>query len=155
LLDKHVYTKEIKGKQVIFIEVPRAERQFRPVYLNKDVFSGTYHRNGEEDYHCTKDDISEMFRDATVASTDTKALTEMNETVFCKDSINAYRNRFRSLHVNHVWDSLDDTDFLCKIGAIGLSSETGKLHPTAAELIMFGYEYEIVREFPQYFLDYQ
>lgn len=57
--------------------------------------------------------------------------------------------------MNHVWDSLDDTDFLCKIGALGLSSETGKLHPTAAGLIMFGYEYEIVREFPQYFLDYQ
>ena len=30
LLDKHVYTKEIEGKLVIFIEVPRAERQFRP-----------------------------------------------------------------------------------------------------------------------------
>lgn len=155
LLDKHVYTKEIDGKQVIFIEVPRAERQFRPVYLNKDVFSGTYHRNGEGDYHCTKDDISEMFRDATVASTDTKILTEMDESVFCNDSVNAYRNRFRSLHVNHVWDSLDDTDFLRKIGALSLSSETGKLHPTAAGLIMFGYEYEIVREFPQYFLDYQ
>ena len=155
LLDKHVYTKEIDGKQVIFIEVPRAERQFRPVYLNKDVFSGTYHRNGEGDYHCTKEDISEMFRDATVASTDTKVLTDMDESVFCKDSVNAYRNRFRSLHVNHVWDSLDDTDFLRKIGALGLSSETGKLHPTAAGLIMFGYEYEIVREFPQYFLDYQ
>ena len=155
LLDKHVYTKEIDGKQVIFIEVPRAERQFRPVYLNKDVFSGTYHRNGEGDYHCTKDDISEMFRDATVASTDTKILTEMDESVFCKDSVNAYRNRFHSLHVNHVWDSLDDTDFLRKIGALSLSSETGKLHPTAAGLIMFGYEYEIVREFPQYFLDYQ
>ena len=155
LLDKHVYTKEIDGKHVIFIEVPRAERQFRPVYINKNVFSGTYHRNGEGDYHCTKEDISEMFRDATVASTDMKVLTEMDESVFCKDSVNAYRNRFRSLHVNHVWDSLDDTDFLRKIGALGLSSAAGKLHPTAAGLIMFGYEYEIVREFPQYFLDYQ
>lgn len=50
--------------------------------FNKDVLSGTYHRNGEGDYHCTKEDNSEMFRDATVASTDTKVLTEMDESVF-------------------------------------------------------------------------
>jgi len=155
LLNKHVYTKEIEGKQVIFIEVPRAERQFRPVFIDKDVFSGTYHRNGEGDYHCTKEDISEMFRDASVASADTKVLTEMDESVFCMESIKGYRNIFRTLHINHVWDSLDDIDFLRKIGAVGLSTETGKLHPTAAGLLMFGYEYEIVREFPQYFLDYQ
>ena len=155
LQEKHVSVREIDGKQVIFIEVPRAERQFRPVYLNKDVFSGTYHRNGEGDYHCTKDAISEMFRDATVASTDTKILTEMDESVFCKDSIKGYRNVFKNTHINHVWESLDDTDFLRKIGALALSAETGKLHPTAAGLLMFGYEYEIVREFPQYFLDYQ
>ena len=31
----------------------------------------------------------------------------------------------------------------------------GKLRPTAAGLLMFGHEYEIVREFPHYFLDYQ
>ena len=155
LQEKHVSVREIDGKQVVFIEVPRAERQFRPVYLNKDVFSGTYHRNGEGDYHCTKDAISEMFRDATVASTDTKILTEMDESVFCKDSIKGYRNVFKNTHINHVWESLDDTDFLRKIGALALSAETGKLHPTAAGLLMFGYEYEIVREFPQYFLDYQ
>lgn len=28
-------------------------------------------------------------------------------------------------------------------------------HPTAAGLLMFGYKYEITREFPSYFLDYQ
>ncbi len=31
----------------------------------------------------------------------------------------------------------------------------GLYHPTAAGLLMFGYEYEITREFPNYFLDYQ
>ena len=41
-----------------------------------------------------------------------------------------------------------------KLGAIGIG-EDGKSHPTAAGLLMFGYEYEIVREYPQYFLDYR
>lgn len=48
----------------------------------------------------------------------------------------------------------DDEMFLRKIGAIGIG-EDGKYHPTAAGLLMFGYEYDITREFPNYFLDYQ
>lgn len=54
----------------------------------------------------------------------------------------------------HVWEELEDVDFLYKLGAVGRSSD-GKMHPTAAGLLMFGYEYEIVKEFPAYFLDYQ
>lgn len=155
LLNKHVYAKEIDGKSVVFIEVPRADRQLRPVYIGKDILSGTYHRNGEGDYHCTKEEVSEFFRDASVLSMDTKILTEMDESVFCQDTIKSYRNVFNNTHINHVWESLDNTDFLRKIGAMGFSKETGTLHPTAAGLLMFGYEYEIVREFPLYFLDYQ
>lgn len=45
-------------------------------------------------------------------------------------------------------------DFLHRIGAMARDAD-GKLRPTAAGLLMFGHEYEIVREFPHYFLDYQ
>ena len=45
-------------------------------------------------------------------------------------------------------------DFLHRIGAMARDTD-GKLRPTAAGLLMFGHEYEIVREFPHYFLDYQ
>ena len=41
-----------------------------------------------------------------------------------------------------------------KLGVIG-RGEDGHLHPTSAGLLMFGFEYEIVREYPHYFLDYQ
>ena len=49
---------------------------------------------------------------------------------------------------------MEDEDFLLKLGAIGIS-EDGKKHPTAAGLLVFGNEYDIVREFNAYFLDYQ
>jgi hypothetical protein len=49
---------------------------------------------------------------------------------------------------------VDDIEFLKKLGAIGIG-EDGKRHPTAAGLLMFGFEYEIMQEYPQYFLDYQ
>lgn len=42
-----------------------------------------------------------------------------------------------------------------RIGAAALSRTDAKLHPTAAGLLMFGDEYNIVREFPEYFLDYR
>ena len=38
---------------------------------------------------------------------------------------------------------------------MGYSSDDGKFYPTAAGLLMFGYEYEILQEYPLYFLDYQ
>jgi predicted HTH transcriptional regulator len=60
----------------------------------------------------------------------------------------------KSTHLNHVWERLDDDDFLLKLGAVG-RGEDEKLHPTAAGLLMFGFEYEITREYPHYFLDYQ
>jgi Predicted transcriptional regulator containing an HTH domain and an uncharacterized domain shared with the mammalian protein Schlafen len=155
LTNRNVYSKEIDGKNIVFIEVPSAERQFKPVYLNNNILGGTYHRNGEGDYLCTKEDVSEMFRDASAVSMDSKILTGMDESVFCTDSVKGYRNVFSNIHLNHIWNDLDDVSFLRKIGAMGLDKETGKLHPTAAGLLMFGYEYEIVREFSLYFLDYQ
>ena len=54
----------------------------------------------------------------------------------------------------HVWEELEDEAFLYRLGALG-RGEDGLLHPTAAGLLMFGFEYEIVKEFPYYFLDYR
>jgi predicted HTH transcriptional regulator len=42
-----------------------------------------------------------------------------------------------------------------RIGAVALSSNDRQFHPTLAGLLMFGHEYDIVRECPHYFLDYQ
>lgn len=41
------------------------------------------------------------------------------------------------------------------IGAAAISREDRQLHPTAAGMLMFGEEYNIVRHFPEYFLDYR
>jgi len=70
------------------------------------------------------------------------------------ESLRHYRNRMKVTRPGHVWEKLDDLEFLQKIGAVNIG-EDEKLHPTAAGLLMFGFEYEIVREYPNYFLDYQ
>ncbi len=152
LTSRHVRIEEADGKRIVVIEVPRAQRYYKPVYVDGNPISGTYRRNGEGDYHCTDEELHAMYRDASIKTQDMLVLDSMDASVFCADSVNAYRQRMILSRPNHVWENLDNQEFLMKLGAIGIG-EDGKPHPTAAGLLMFGYEYEIVREYPQYFLD--
>ena len=154
LTSRHVRIEESEGRRIVVIEVPRAQRYYKPVYVEGNPVSGTYRRNGEGDYHCTDEELRAMYRDASIKTQDMLVLDDMGESVFCSDSIHAYRQRMMLSRPNHVWEHLDDAEFLMKLGAMGLG-EDRKPHPTAAGLLMFGYEYEIVREYPQYFLDYR
>ena len=154
LADKHVRIQEQDGKRFIAITVPRAQRFDKPIYIDGNPLTGTYRRNGEGDYKCTKDEVQAMLRDAAVKTQDMKVLEQMGLEVFDYDSIQRYRQRMQNHRPAHVWEELNDNEFLYKLGAVG-RSEDGKMHPTAAGLLMFGYEYEIVKEFPNYFLDYQ
>ncbi len=55
LFDRHVYSVKYRGRDVVVIEVPRADRRERPVYVGRDVFNGAYRRNGEGDYKCSRE----------------------------------------------------------------------------------------------------
>ena len=93
-----------------------------------------------------------MIRDASAASADMRILEEMELSGCNADSIREYRRRMKKSRPGHVWEALTDDEFLMKMGAAGVG-EDGKIHPTSAGLLMFGYEYDIVRVFPDYFLD--
>ncbi len=54
-----------------------------------------------------------------------------------------------------VRESLSDSDYLERIGAVARFDLDGKLYPTLAGLLMFGHEYQILRELPEYFLDFR
>ena len=144
LTDSMVSVQTIDDKQIVIIEVPRAEREMRPIYVGTDPMRGTYRRNNEGDFHCSREQVSAFFRDASPVSIDMRVLTEMDASVFCNDTIRDYRNRFMQLHQNHPWANLQDEIFLRRIGAVGVSQEDKQIHPTVAGLLMFGYEYEIV-----------
>lgn len=153
LSSKDVFVQEVDGNHIVVINVPRAERSYRPVYLDGNPLS-TYRRNGEGDYKCTKEEYQAMVRDASVKTQDMLVLNEMDMTVFNKESVRSYRQRMRLSRPGHVWEALEDEDFLLKLGAVGIGSD-GKKHPTSAGILMFGNEYDIVREYNAYFLDYQ
>ena len=153
LSDRDVYPLDVNGKLIVVINVPRAERSYRPVYTNGNPLN-TFRRNGEGDYRCTKEEYQAMVRDASVKTQDMLVLMEMDLSVFNLESVRGYRQRMKYSRPGHVWEQLDDELFLQKIGAAGIG-EDGKKHPTAAGLLMFGNEYDIVREYNSYFLDYQ
>ena len=153
LAEKDVYVEEVGGDHIVVIKVPRADRAYKPVYVDNDT-RNTYRRSGEGDYRCTYEEYQAMVRDASVKTQDMLILNEMDMTVFNKESIRSYRQRMRLSRPGHVWEALEDEDFLLKLGAVGIGSD-GKKHPTSAGLLMFGNEYDIVREFNTYFLDYQ
>ena len=155
LTDSMAVLDKIEGKDVIVIRVPRAERTSRPVYVGSDPRTGTYRRNFEGDYHCSIDEVSLMIRDSALVTDDNKLLTDLDVSVFCPDTVKSYRNIFKLIRQNHLWNKEDDAMFLRRIGAVREDKDTGKFHPTVAGLLMFGYEYEITAVFPNYFLDYQ
>ena len=151
----NVEIKEIDGKHIIAITVPRAERIYRPIFRGADMFTGTYRRNGEGDYLCSHDEVAAIFRDAGQVTQDNKLVTEVSLDSLCRETVAHYRQRFVLIHDGHVWNSLPDVEFLKKLGAAKINAEDGKVYPTAAGLLMFGYEPEIMYEYPLYFLDYQ
>ena len=150
---KDVYVQEVEGKRIVVINVPRAERAYKPIYLNGNPLQA-YRRNGEGDYKCTKDEIQAMIRDASVKTQDMLLIEEMGIDVFNYDSVRSYRQRMHLVRPGHVWESLDDESFLQRLGAVGIGSD-GKKHPTSSGLLMFANEYDITREYNSYFLDYQ
>ena len=154
LSDRNVQIVESGGNRIVIIEVPRAARHDKPVYTGADPFAGTYRRNGEGDYRCTKDEVRAMLRDQADISQDARVMDTMTIDCLDTDTIRRYRQRMDNLRPGHVWSELAVEDFLHRIGAMARDTNS-KLRPTAAGLLMFGHEYEIVREFPHYFLDYQ
>lgn len=145
-----------QGDDVIMVvHVPVARREQKPVYINDDMFGGTYRRNYEGDYHCTRIQVKTMLRDQADDTVDMALLENLTMDIFNTDSVRGYRNYFASLKGSHPFVRLDDCEFLRSIGAAGISENDKSLHPTAAGLLMFGNEYDIVRQFPDYFLDYR
>lgn len=155
LTNEDVSLIEDNGKTYLQICVPRAPRQLRPVYVAGDQARGTYRRNGEGDYHCSPDEILSMVRDASPSPLDALVLEDFGLDALDMDAVERFRATMEAVRPGHPWSSLGPEDLLLKLNAAGRVGGEGMLHPTRAGLLMFGYEYEIVREYPEYFLDYR
>ena len=155
LNEGNVDTYELNGDVIIVIYVPKADRVYKPVYINDDIFGGTFRRDHEGDYHCSEAEVRGMLRDQAEKSTDSRILINMDLDIFYPETVKSFRSRHIAVNPDHVWHRLDDISYLERIGAASISDVDGKLHPTVAGLLMFGEEYKIRQEYPEYFLDYR
>lgn len=155
LNDAYVQTYEVNGDLIIVINVPMAKREQKPIYINNDLFGSTFRRNYEGDYRCTRLQVKTMLRNQTERTMDMEVLDEVEMQDLNYETIQGYRNRHRTLKPRYPFERLNDNEYLRSIGAAAISNVDKQLHPTAAGMLMFGEEYNIVRHFPEYFLDYR
>lgn len=146
LTEEDVRIAEVDGKHIIAIEVPRARRSLRPVYIGGDPMTGTYRRNGEGDYRCKREEVLEMQRDAARRTGDMRVLTDLPVEVLDSACVAEYRSC--------LTDAAEAAEaaFLVSIGAA--AEAEGGVHPTCAGLLMFGHEADIRRQYPGYSLEY-
>lgn len=153
LKPEQVRIEELDQKRIITITVPKAERKERPVYIGTDIYTGSYRRDGEGDYHCSPEEVEHMLREAKEDS-GRQVLEEFKIQDLDTETLERYRRELRRQRPGHMWLELSIEDFLGKIGAAG-QGEDGNFYPTTAGLLMFGKEKDIVKKYPCYALDYQ
>ncbi len=154
LSNTHVKIETVNGNRIIMITVPRAERYDRPIYIDKEPYSGSYRRNGEGDYRCTREEVEAMLRDAIEETQDEMVLEYLAPEALMGETLDRYRDLMEAERPGHPWETLMDLEFLRELKALGRGTD-GALHPTAAGLLMFGRIEDITREYPSYALDYE
>lgn len=154
LTDENVETYEVNGDTILVIHVPMAKRADKPVFINDNLFGGTYRRNWEGDYHCSREEVKAMLRDQTEDTYDMTVLDSAKLSDLNSETIRSYRNRHQILKSGHPFEGYTDEAYLEAIGAAAEDGD-GALRPTAAGMLMFGDEFRIIRYFPEYFLDYR
>lgn len=142
---------------VVAFHIPKASYRDRPIYRGKNIFTGTYRRQGEGDYRCREREVVQMRQDALldVQPYDSGLLKHYRITELDARSVQQYRRLFDSRTAAHPWSSLTDEEFLLMIGALQEDRATQAVWLTRAGLLMFGKHRHILEVFPRFFVDYR
>ncbi len=102
---------------------------------------------------CTTPETIRLQRDTANTSTDQLIVEKSGMQNINIDTLNKYRDLFRSNTPNHPWLNESDEELLKFLGAAEI--ENGEFRLTVAGLLMFGNSYEITHIIPNYHLDYR
>lgn len=156
LSDMQVHEYALKGKTLLIIEIPRAHRQQRPVYITSNPFDGnTYRRFNEGDHSLSNEDVKRMLAEQVEDSRDDRILPGYSLNDLDHESLRAYRQVFANRDPVHPWNTLDDLAFLRQLGGWRRDRQSNESGLTLAGLLMFGEMAAIQETLPYYMLDYQ
>lgn len=154
LKNDDVLIKEIDGSFIVLVNVPKANRLQKPIYLNENIMN-SYKRSNKGDYKCTLLEIQAMLRDKEIKSADSYIANNFSLKVIKTETLDKYINMFKNVNSNSHPFLKDDIDtFLYRIGAADYDDEK-QLKPTNAGVLMFADECDITKIFTNYILDYQ
>jgi predicted HTH transcriptional regulator len=156
LTDSDVCEVKLEGKNVIVIEIPRAKRTQRPVYLTTNPFVGhTFRRLNDGDRPLPDDEVKRMLAEQVEDSRDDRILPGYDMRDIQVSTFRAYRQIFFNRDPGHPWSALEDEELLRQLGGWRKSRESGEAGLTLAGLLMFGQFTAIQEVLPHYMLDYQ
>ena len=118
LKDEDVFVIEEDGVSILVIHVPRADYKMRPVYIGDNPYKGTYKRNNEGDYHMAEYEVNAMIRDKNPDGNDNLILEGFTMEDIDAETLKHYRQRFQVRNPEHIWNELDDKEFLTALGGI-------------------------------------
>ncbi len=155
LTDDTVRELQIDGKTIIEIEILRARRPVRPVFLDGNPLGNTYRRQNEADQRLPDELVKRMLAEQIDEGRDGHILKGFGFDDLDGSTLKIYRQVFANREPGHPWNEIDDLAFLGKIGGWRKNRETGEEGLTLAGLLMFGTHPTIQEELPNYMLDYQ
>ena len=157
LLDRERARREgVDGKTLLILQIPRAKRRQRPVFINNNPLTGTYVRGYDGDRRCSPEEVRRMLADADEDHPrDSRILAKYTLADLEPVSLSSYRQLFHSRSPGHPFLLEEDQGFLQKLGAWKRDRETAEEGPTLAALLMLGREEAIREELPQFHLDYR
>ena len=117
----------VGGQTILQVEIPRATRMQRPVYLNGNPLQGNaYRRFHDADQRLSDEEVKRMLAEQTHDTLDDRILKNFDLDDLHAESLRIYRQTHATLNPGHLWSGLSDREFLKAIGAWRKNRETGE-----------------------------
>ncbi len=143
---------DIDGKIVMKIVVPKAPKEVKPVYINKNL-SLSYERIGDGDFLLNEEAIATLLSERRGIGFDMmKNPYGFSFSHVDLSSLHSYRDYLNLVFPSNIYRSLSDHDFMLRIGA--MRDGEGEESLTNGGLLFFGYIDDIRQLVPNYQLDY-
>lgn len=155
LTNEDLQSIDIDGKTLFLLQVPRASRAERPIYIGQNPLTGCYRRNFEGDYHCDEREVKRMLADQSEQSADERILVGYSLADLDGDSVQQYRNLFSAAYPNHPWLGESTQALLAKLRAWRRDRASGEEGITVAGLLMFGSHDALREALPQFHVDFR
>ncbi len=157
LANDDVQIVSVDGKPVLLVQVPRANRRQRPIFVGQNPLEGTYRRFNDGDYKCNDGEARRMLADQLDDALDGQVAEHFGLDDLDPESVRQYRQIFSARSPTHPWITSPDAQFLEQIGAWRKDRASGREGITFAGLLMFGKDRAIVdpAAVPEFNLDYR